>query len=400
MSTKGNIMKTYGRFDVIFDKGAGCRLYDTNGREYMDLVSGVAVNCLGHSSPVIAKALEEQAKKVVHISNYFYNSNAIELSEKLCAHSDHDAVFFCNSGTEAMEGAIKVGRKYGKIKGGDTKITVIHMENSFHGRTIGALSVTGQYKYQKDYMPLMGGIQSVKMNNLEDIKSKMNEDVCAVIIEPIQGEGGINSASAEYLQCVRDLCDEYDALLIFDEIQCGIGRMGSLFAYKKFNVVPDVIAMAKGLGGGFPIGALMTNSRASVLEPGDHGSTFGGNPLACAVSLAVINELVDGGILEGIEEKSSYFKAKLNKLMSKYKFITEVKGMGLLLGIAMDIDVKAFSNKCFEHKLLVATAGKDVIRLLPPLNITAAEIDEAVELLDAVLEEVSKEVSEETKSGM
>ena len=400
MSTKGNIMETYGRFDVVFDKGIGCKLYDSNGREYMDMVSGVAVNCLGHSSPVIAKAIEEQAKKVIHISNYFYNTNAIELSEKLCSQSDHEAVFFCNSGTEAMEAAIKVGRKFGKVKGGETKNIVIHMENSFHGRTIGALSVTGQYKYQKDYMPLMGGVESVKMNDLEDIKDKMNENVCAVLIEPIQGEGGINSASAEYLQCVRDLCDEYEALLIFDEIQCGIGRTGSFFAYQNFNVIPDVIAMAKGLGGGFPIGAVMANERANVLQPGDHGSTFGGNPLACAVSLAVMNELLEGGIIAGIEEKSSYFKAKLGKLKSKYSFITEVKGMGFLIGIAMDIDVKAFSGKCFEHKLLVATAGKDVIRILPPLNITISEIDEVVKLLDEVMEEISKEVSEETKSGI
>lgn len=393
-------MKTYGRFDVIFDKGVGCRLYDTNGREYMDMISGVAVNCLGHSSPVIAKALEEQAKKIVHISNYFYNSNAIELSEKLCAHSDHEAVFFCNSGTEAMEAAIKVGRKYGKVKGGESKNVVLYMENSFHGRTLGALSVTGQYKYQKDYMPLLGGVHSVKINDLEDIKSKMNEDVCAVIIEPIQGEGGLATASAEYLQCLRDLCYEYDALLIFDEVQCGIGRTGSLFAYKKFNVVPDVIAMAKGLGGGFPIGAVMTNARASVLEPGDHGSTFGGNPLACAVSLAVINELMDAGIVAEIDAKSSYFKAKLEKLKAKHSFITEVKGMGLLLGMAMDIDVKDFSKKCFENKLLVATAGKDVIRILPPLNITKDEIDEVISMLDAVMEEFSKELSEETKTGM
>jgi len=199
---------------------------------------------------------------------------------------------------------------------------------------------------------------------------------------------------------VRDLCDEYEALLIFDEIQCGIGRTGSFFAYQNFNVIPDVIAMAKGLGGGFPIGAVMANERANVLQPGDHGSTFGGNPLACAVSLAVMNELLEGGIIAGIEEKSSYFKAKLGKLKSKYSFITEVKGMGFLIGIAMDIDVKAFSGKCFEHKLLVATAGKDVIRILPPLNITISEIDEVVQLLDEVMEEISKEVSEETKSGI
>ena len=383
--SEGNIMKTYGRFDVTFEKGLGCKLYDINGVEYFDLVSGVAVNCLGHSHPVIVNAIKEQLDKVMHVSNYYFNSKAIELSEKLCAESDHKAVFFCNSGTEAMEAGIKVGRKYGKIKGGYSKNIIIHMENSFHGRTIGALSVTGQEKYQKDFMPLMSGIDSVKINDLDAIKEKMNENVCAVLIEPIQGEGGINSATFEYLKCVRDLCDKYDALLIFDEIQCGMGRLGSLFAYKKFNVIPDVICMAKGLAGGFPIGAVLTNSRASVLVPGDHGSTFGGNPLACAVSIAVFDELVHGGVIDKIDEKSSYFKEKLNILMEKYSIITEVKGMGLLLGIALNVDVKDFSKKCFEKKLLAVTAGTDVIRLLPPLNIEYEEIDKAISLLEEVI---------------
>lgn len=383
--TKGNIMKTYGRFDVIFDKGAGCRIYDINGVEYMDMVSGIAVNCLGHSSPVIARALEEQSKKIMQISNYYFNSNAIELSEKLCSQCDHEAVFFCNSGTEAIEAGIKVARKYGKITGGDSKNIIIHMENSFHGRTIGALSITGQYKYQKDYTPLMGGVDNVKMNDIESIKEAMNHDVCAVIIEPIQGESGINPATKEYLKCLRELCDKYDALLIFDEIQCGIGRTGSFFAYKKYDVIPDVICIAKGLAGGFPIGAVLTNKRASVLEPGDHGSTFGGNPMACGVGLAVFNELVDGGVLKEIDSKSAYFIGKLTKLKEKYPVIREIRGLGLLLGIALDTDVKEFSKKCFENKLLAVTAGKDVLRILPPLNVTYEEIDEALTLLEKVL---------------
>lgn len=383
--SKGNIMNTYGRFDVIFEKGKGCRLYDINGTEYLDMVSGVAVNCLGHNHPVIVNAIKDQLENVMHISNYYYNSKGIELSEKLCSMSDHEAVFFCNSGTEAMEAGIKVGRKYGKLKGGEAKNIIIHMENSFHGRTIGALSVTGQPKYQKDFKPLISGIDTVKINDLDDINEKMNENVCAVLIEPIQGEGGINSARIEYLKAVRELCDKYDALLIFDEIQCGMGRTGSLFAYKKFGVIPDVICMAKGLGGGFPIGAVVVNNRGNVLVPGDHGSTFGGNPLACAVSLAVFNELVYGGVIDKIDEKSTYFKNKLNELKNKFPIITEVKGMGLLLGIALSVDVKEFSSKCFENKLLAVTAGKDVIRILPPLNIEYNEIDEAILLLEKVL---------------
>jgi len=383
--SKGNIMETYGRFDVLFEKGKGCKLYDNNGVEYLDLVSGVAVNCLGHSHPVIAKAIKEQMENVMHVSNYYYNSKGIELSEKLCSICDHEAVFFCNSGAEAMEAGIKIGRKYGKLKGGDSKNIVIHMKHSFHGRTIGALSVTGQYKYQKDFMPLIGGVDSVNMNDVDNIREKMSENVCAVIIEPIQGEGGINSATYEYLKCVRELCDKYDALLIFDEIQCGVGRTGSFFAYKKFNVIPDVICVAKGLAGGFPIGAAITNKRANVLVPGDHGSTFGGNPLACAVSIAVFNELVYGGVIDKIDEKSKYFIDKLNKLKDKYSIIKEVKGMGMLLGIALNVDVKSFSKKCFENKLLAVTAGNDVIRLLPPLNIEYDEIDKAIILLEEVI---------------
>lgn len=382
---KDNIMKTYGRFDVIFEKGKGCRLYDINGVEYLDMVSGVAVNCLGHSSPVVIHAIEEQSRKIIQISNYYNSLNAIELSEKLCEYSDHESVFFCNSGTESAEAALKIGRKYGRLKGGESKNTIIYMENSFHGRTMGALSVTGQYYYQKDFTPLIGGVKSVKMNDLENIKEVMNQDVCAVIIEPIQGESGINPANKEYLECLRELCDKYDALLIFDEIQCGVGRTGSFFAYKKFGVVPDVICMAKGLGGGFPIGAVLANKRASVLERGDHGSTFGGNPFACAVSLAVLKELTDGGVLNEVDKKSEYFFEKLNGLKEKYPVVREIKGMGLLIGIALDTDVREFSKKCFENKLLAVTAGKDVLRILPPLNISYDEIDEAILLLDKVL---------------
>lgn len=384
--SKGNIMNTYGRFDVVFEKGLGCKLYDDNGNEYLDFVSGVAVNCLGHSHPAIINAITKQSKDLMHVSNYYWCKQAIELSEKLCSFSDHKSVFFCNSGTEAMECGVKIGRKYGKIKGGENKNVVIYMENSFHGRTMGALSVTGQKKYQEDFMPLLGGTRSAKFNDIEDLKSKMGNEVCAIIMEPIQGEGGINSVVVEYLEQVKELCDKYDALLIFDEIQCGVGRLGTLFAYQTFKVAPDVICMAKGLAGGFPIGAVMTNEKASVLVPGDHGSTFGGNPLACAVSLAVLGELVDGGVLDKVNEKSEYMISKLKELKGKYNQIEEIKGIGLLLGIKLNVDVKEFSKKCFENKLLAVTAGKDVIRLLPPLNVEKGDIDKSMELLEKVLQ--------------
>ncbi|MBV7274450.1 aspartate aminotransferase family protein [Clostridiaceae bacterium UIB06] len=383
--SKGNIMNTYGRFDVVFEKGLGCKLYDDNGNEYLDFVSGVAVNCLGHSHPAIINAINEQAKDLMHISNYYWSKQGIELSERLCSLGDHKSVFFCNSGTEAMECGIKIGRKYGKIKGGEKKNIVIYMENSFHGRTMGALTVTGQKKYQEDFMPLIGGVRSAKFNDIEDLKNKMDNDVCAIILEPVQGEGGINPVMVEYLEQVKELCEQYDALLIFDEIQCGVGRLGTFFAYQTFNVIPDVICMAKGIAGGFPMGAIMTNEKASVLVPGDHGSTFGGNPLACAVSLAVLGELVDGGVVEKVKEKSEYMISKLNELKDKYSQIEEIKGIGLLLGIKLNVDIKEFSKKCFENKLLAVTAGKDVVRLLPPLNVEKEDMDKSIELLEKVL---------------
>lgn len=387
---RDSIMSTYGRYDVTFEKGLGCKIYDTNGREYVDFVSGVAVNCLGHCHPSIINAITAQSSKLIHVSNYFWNTTHTLLAQKLIDNCDHNKVFFCNSGTEAVEAALKIARKYGKLKGAQDKNTFIYMENSFHGRTIGALSVTGQEKYQEDFRPLIEGVIKVNFNDIEDLKKNFNEKVCGIIIEPIQGEGGINTASEEFLTEARNLCDKYDALLIFDEIQCGMGRLGSLFAYKKFSVIPDVICIAKALGGGFPIGATITNEKASIaFVPGDHGSTFGGNPLGCAVGVAVLTELIDGGVLDKIEDKSIYFKEKLLKIKDKYGVIEEVKGMGLLLGISLSIPAKKFSSLCFDKGLLVVTAGDKVIRLLPPLNVSKTEIDEALDILQLVISEIA-----------
>jgi acetylornithine/N-succinyldiaminopimelate aminotransferase len=387
MSTN-NVMHTYGRYDVTFEKGMGTRLFDTAGNEYIDFVSGVAVNCLGHSHPAIINAIQEQSSKLIHISNYYWNTQHTRLAETLCRNSDHSAVFFCNSGTEANEGALKIARKYGKQKGGDQKNIILYMNNSFHGRSLGALSVTGQEKYQKDYRPLLGAVQSITINNIEELQAAFNENVCGLIIEPIQGEGGVNSATTEYLHECRRLCDKFDAILIFDEVQCGIGRLGTLFAYKKFGVVPDVITIAKALGGGFPIGAFVANERASVLVPGDHGSTYGGNPLGSAVANAILQELLEGGVIASVDEKSKYFIEKLNSLNNKYNFIEEIRGCGLLLGLKLSCDVKAFVNKCFEKKLLVITAGPEVVRLLPPLNVTLEEIDNVIGVFESVVSEM------------
>jgi acetylornithine/N-succinyldiaminopimelate aminotransferase len=385
-----NLMDTYSRFDVVFEKGLGSKVYDTNNKEYIDFVSGVAVNCLGHSNQAIIKAINNQSNNLMHISNLYWNTKQLELAKKLCDYSDHDKVFFCNSGTEAVEAALKLGRKYGKQNGGDQKNEIIYMENSFHGRTLGALAVTGQGKYQKDFMPLMKGVKSAKFNDIKDIKNKINENTCAVIVEPIQGEGGIIVAQIDFLKEVKDLCKKYNAILIFDEIQCGMGRTGSLFAYKKFGVIPDIICMAKGLGGGFPIGAIVATQKvANAFVPGDHGSTFGGNPLGCSVALAILEELMDKGVVNEVNEKNKYIINKILELKNKYNLIDKIQGMGLMLGIKLTIDKSKLINKCLEKGLLLVGAGEDVVRIVPALNITKEEIDKGLDILDEVLYQLS-----------
>lgn len=385
-----NLMDTYSRFDVVFEKGLGSKVYDTNNKEYIDFVSGVAVNCLGHSNKAIIKAINNQSNNLMHISNLYWNTKQLELAKKLCDYSDHDKVFFCNSGTEAVEAALKLGRKYGKQNGGDQKNEIIYMENSFHGRTLGALAVTGQGKYQKDFMPLMKGVKSAKFNDIKDIKNKINENTCAVIVEPIQGEGGIIVAQIDFLKEVKDLCKKYNAILIFDEIQCGMGRTGSLFAYKKFDVIPDIICMAKGLGGGFPIGAIVATQKvANAFVPGDHGSTFGGNPLGCSVALAILEELMDKGVVNEVNEKNKYIINKILELKNKYNRIDKIQGMGLMLGIKLTIDKSKLINKCLEKGLLLVGAGEDVVRIVPALNITKEEIDKGLDILDEVLYQLS-----------
>ncbi|MBU3112853.1 aspartate aminotransferase family protein [Clostridium lacusfryxellense] len=382
------VMNTYGRYDVTFEKGLGCKIYDTDGNEYVDFVSGVAVNCLGHSHPAIINAINTQSSKLIHSSNYYWNTTHTVLAQKLVDNCDHNKVFFCNSGTESVETALKIARKYGTLKNVENKNVFIYMDNSFHGRSIGALSVTGQEKYQKDFRPLIDGVRKVNFNDINDLEKNFDESVCGIIIEPIQGEGGINIANAEFLEKARSLCDKYDALLIFDEVQCGMGRLGSLFAYKKFSVIPDVICIAKGLGGGFPIGATITNVKASTaFVPGDHGSTFGGNPLGSAVGVAVLTELVDNGVIAGIEEKSLHIKERLLKIKEKYGVIDEIKGMGLLIGIKLIADTKIFCKLCFDKRLLVIAAGDNVVRLLPPLNVSKTDIDGALDILEIAISE-------------
>ncbi|MHB1393734.1 MAG: acetylornithine/succinylornithine family transaminase [Clostridia bacterium] len=384
--SREKILKTYARFDVTAVEGKGCLIYDKNGKEYIDFVSGVAVNCLGHCHPTIIKAIQEQSCKLMHVSNLYWNEQQMELAEKLCESSGLQGAFFCNSGTEAVEAAIKFARKYGKLKGGISKHEIIYMKNSFHGRTLGALSVTGQEKYQKDFMPLIPGVKSIEFNDIEKLHSEMNSNICAIIVEPIQGEGGIIAAQKSFLEEAKQLCEKYQVLLIFDEVQCGIGRLGSLFAFEKFGVKPDMVCLAKGLGGGFPIGAVVASGKvAETISPGDHGSTFGGNPLACSVALAILSELIENGVLTNVEHMSRYLFGKLQGLKEKHQSIKGINGMGLLVGLRLSIDTKGFVNQCIKKGLLLVGAGADVVRLLPPLNIERSYIDRAVDIIDSVL---------------
>ncbi|MEG2337694.1 MAG: aspartate aminotransferase family protein [Clostridium sp.] len=375
------LTNTYKRFDITFEKGWGTYLYSTNGDKYLDFVSGVAVNCLGHCPDVIKNALKEQCDKLLHISNLYWSDVQTSLADKLVSLSNLSSVFFCNSGTESVEAALKFARKYGKSTGNLNKTNIIYMKNSFHGRTMGALSVTGQSKYQEPFAPLIGGTLECELNNIECIKNKINDDTCAVILEPIQGEGGIISLNKDFLDEIKLLCAKHNVLIIFDEVQCGIGRLGTFFAYENFNFTPDIICLAKGLGGGFPIGATIVNEKVSnILTPGDHGSTFGGNPLACAASLAVINEILDKNMLKDVNEKSKYIFDKLEEIIKKNPSVKKAKGLGLLIGLEVEDPQRVVLN-ALQNKLLLIGAGENVVRLLPPLNVSYEEIDQCLSLL-------------------
>ena len=384
------LLNTYNRPDKIFLSGKGMKIYDDAGEEYLDLVSGIAVNALGHCHHQIVETIKKQSEKLLHISNLYHTTEQYELAEKLVELSDHSKVFFCNSGTEAVETALKVARKYGKEKGyGKNKI--LYMKNSFHGRTMGALSVTGQPKYQKEFKPLIGGTEQCEFNNIKDIYKKIS-GTCAIIVEPIQGEGGLVKADIEFLKKLRELCDKWKCLLIFDEIQCGIGRSGSFFAYEKFGVIPDIVCMAKGLGGGIPIGAVLVNKKADVFLPGDHGTTFGGNPFACAVGKTVLTEIVDKGVLDKVDKIAESLRKKLELLKEKFDLIEEVRGMGLLQGVKLKKDPGEFIKYALKKNVLLVGAGDDVVRIIPPLNINEADVEELYIKLEEIFQGFKEEI--------
>lgn len=384
-------MNTYNRFNIIVESGHGPWIVDSEGNEYLDFISGIAVNALGHAAPEIVKTLTDQASKVVHISNLFWSQPQIDLADKLAEKSGLDKVFFSNSGTEANETALKIARKYGYEKNRGKKTKIICFHDSFHGRTMGALSVTGQEHYREPFRPLIGDVYDAEFNNIDSVRELMDDDVCAVILELVQGESGILPAEPDFVKGIRDLCDEHDALMICDEVQCGMGRSGKLFAYQQYGVMPDIATTAKALGGGVPIGATIANDRAAqYFVPGDHGCTFGGNPLACACGNTIMHELFENGVLDNVNEMSGYFFKKLNGLRDKYpEKINLVRGMGLLIGVQMKKGLKSPAIEAAQkHGLFLAGAGNEVIRFLPPLNVKSEEIDEAVNRFDAALAEI------------
>ncbi len=378
------LMHTYNSLPFSLVSGKGCYVKDSNGKEYLDFIAGIAVNALGYNHPEFNKAIKKQLENIIHYSNLFLNKEQIELAEKLTLNSHFDKAFFCNSGTESVEAALKLAKKIGKTKkNGAWKIVAMHQ--SFHGRTTGALSLTGQKKYQSPFVPLIPGVFFAEFNNFDDLKQKIDSDVCAVIIEPIQGEGGIHPADKEYLKKVRSLCTKENIVLIFDEVQSGIGRTGYLFAHEYFDVYPDVICLAKGLGGGLPIGAILSTDKFSQFEPGDHAATFGGNPLVCSGANAVMTELLDNNLIEHAKEAGVYLKQKLIELQGKKSSIINIRGIGLMMGIEFSSGISGIISACREKGLLLVGAGEKVIRFVPPLIVTKKEIDKALDILENVI---------------
>ena len=387
------MFRTYGRFPITLVRGDGCRVWDDEGNQYLDFVAGIAVCSLGHSSPLVRRVLEEQAGKLVHVSNLYYTEPQTDLAQLLVENSFADRVFFCNSGAEANEAAIKLARKY-SMDIGPNRHVIISMRNSFHGRTMATLSATGQEKIQVGYDPLLQGFRFVPFNDVEALGAAMDDTVCAVMLEPIQGEGGVVCPDAGYLKAVRALCSEKGVALIFDEVQVGMGRTGKLFAHEHYGVVPDIMTLAKALGNGFPIGAMLsTEELAKAFGPGSHATTFGGTPLATAVSRAVLKSLLDDGWVINAKNMGDYFKAGLESLAGKYNFIKDVRGLGLIIGVELDGPGAPVVEACRQKGFLIICAQERVLRFVPPLIVKKEEIDLLLEALDNIFNDM------ETKRG-
>lgn len=385
-----SILHTYNRFPVMFDHGEGCCLYDTEGKKYLDFAAGIAVNALGYHYPGYDDALKSQIDKLTHISNLYYNEPMSEAGEKLIKASGLSKAFFTNSGTEAIEGALKAARKYSYTKYGKEagRFEIIAMNHSFHGRSMGALSVTGTEHYREPFEPLIGGVKFADFNDLESVKAQITDKTCAIITEVVQGEGGIYPAQKEFLEGLRTLCDEKDIILIFDEIQCGMGRTGYYFAWQSYGVQPDVMTCAKALGCGVPVGAFVLGEKAAAasLVPGDHGTTYGGNPFVCAAVSKVFDIFEQDNILAHVQELTPYLEEKLDALVDKYPIVAARRGKGFMQGLVIEgTTVGSVVTKALANGLLVISAGSDVLRLVPPLVITKEHIDEMIEKLEKSL---------------
>ena len=385
-----SILHTYNRFPVMFDHGEGCYLYDTEGKKYLDFAAGIAVNALGYHYPGYDDALKSQIDKLTHISNLYYNEPMSEAGEKLIKASGLSKAFFTNSGTEAIEGALKAARKYSYTKYGKEagRFEIIAMNHSFHGRSMGALSVTGTEHYREPFEPLIGGVKFADFNDLESVKAQITDKTCAVITEVVQGEGGIYPAQREFLEGLRALCDEKDIILIFDEIQCGMGRTGYYFAWQSYGVQPDVMTCAKALGCGVPVGAFVLGEKAAAesLVPGDHGTTYGGNPFVCAAVSKVFDIFEQDNILAHVQELTPYLEEKLDALVDKYPIVAARRGKGFMQGLVIEgTTVGSVVTKALANGLLVISAGSDVLRLVPPLVITKEHINEMIEKLEKSL---------------
>jgi len=381
---KKYVMQTYGRQPLALKKGSGAVVWDVEGNSYIDCLAGIAVNNVGHAHPRIAEAIADQAKELIHTSNLYYTRQQVELGELLVGVSPHDLAFFCNSGAEAVEGSIKLARKY-TGKGG-----IVAMENSFHGRTLTALTATGQKKYQKGFGPLTPGFTHVPYGDIEAVRKAITDETAAVLVEPIQGEGGVVVPPEGYLKSLKELCQEKDILLIFDEVQTGFGRTGEMFASQTFNVTPDITALAKGIAGGFPMGAVMAiEDVGSAFQPGDHAATFGGGPLACAAAIASIKVILDEDLLTKSKENGNYFQSKLNFLKEDHGIVEDVRGSGLMLGMELDVECGNMVNDMREEGVLINCAAGKVLRFVPPLVIEKDQIDTVSCILGDVLKKYS-----------
>jgi acetylornithine/N-succinyldiaminopimelate aminotransferase len=385
------IMNTYNRFPVVLRKGRGMKVWSADGKEYLDFVGGVAVNILGHCHPRVVVAIQKQAQRLLHVSNYYHIEPQIKLAKLLVENSFADKVFFCNSGAEANEAAIKLARKYSKEQVSPKRFEIITANNSFHGRTLATLTATGQEKIQKGFEPLVQGFKHVPFNDIDSISKALTKETCAVMLEPIQGEGGVNLPDQNYLKEVRELCNEHNILFILDEVQTGMGRTGKFFAHEHFGIMPDIMTIAKGLGGGVPIGAMLATEKvASAFKPGNHATTFGGNPLVCAAAVATIETLLeDGFILDQCNRMGKYLKEKLEELKEAFpNLIIEIRGMGLLLGMEIIRDGDPIVRACLEKGVLINCTAGNVLRFIPPLIVQQKDINRLIDILEGVFEKI------------